>query len=365
MKKSILISALALAAVATTSCSNEETKAIEPQSNAIEFGTYLGRDAISRGAVADISTVQTNGFGVFGYYTGNSNYANSTAANFMFNQKVSYLSSAWSYSPVKYWPNNNGDKVTFLAYSPTTDDSHIELPSGFDNTSTKDAEIKFTVDGTVGNQVDFLVADKQQNLTKQATTGTVKFNFKHALSRIGFTVEAMVDKVNDDATGDTDDSSVASDAIADGTTITIESLELSTDFSTNGVINLYSQAWTPVTATATTYSWTSSDFATTNVTNTKANLNKTDKYLMILPQTVTNLKFNVVYKVKTLDTALNGGNSEITNTIEGTVTNFTFEAGKAYTFNLHLGMTSVKFDAEVSGWDDINPGTVVNLPINN
>lgn len=365
MKKSILISALALASLATTSCSNEETKAIEPQSNAIEFGTYLGRDAISRGAVADISTVRTNGFGVFGYYTGNSNYANSTAANFMFNQKVSYLSSAWSYSPVKYWPNNNGDKVTFLAYSPTTDDPHIELPSGFDNTSTEDAKIKFTVDGIVGNQVDFLVADKQQNLTKQATTGNVKFNFKHALSRIGFTVEAMVDKVNDDATGDTDDGSVTSDVIAAGTTITIQSLELSTDFSTNGVINLYTQAWTPATKSATTYSWASADFATTNVPTTKTDLNNTDKYLMILPQDVTNLKFKVVYKVRTEDPALNGGYSEITNTIEETVSSFTFAAGKAYTFNLHLGMTSVKFDAEVSGWDDTTLGTVVNLPINN
>lgn len=175
----------------------------------------------------------------------------------------------------------------------------------------------------------------------------------------------MVDKVNDDATGTPDDGSITSDAIADGTTITIESLELSTDFSTNGVINLYSQAWTPATATATTYSWTSSDFATTNVTTTKTNLNNTDKYLMILPQTVTNLKFKVVYKVKTLDTALNGGNSEITNTIEETVTNFTFEAGKAYTFNLHLGMTSVKFSATVSGWENATNETVVNLPINN
>lgn len=365
MKKCMLISALALAALATTSCSNEETKAIEPQSNAIEFGTYLGRDAVSRGTVLDLGGLKSKGFGVFGYYTQTSDYASNTAANFMFDQAVNYSASAWSYSPVKYWPNNQGEKVTFLAYAPTTTDSHIELPTGFDKTKAEDAKIKFTVDGTVGSQVDFLVADKQENLTKQATTGTVKFNFKHALSRIGFTVEAMVDKVNDDATGTPDDGSVTSDAIATGTTITIESLELSTDFSTNGEINLYTQAWTLATAAATTYSWDSADFATTNVTTAKTTLNSNDKYLMILPQSVTNLKFKVVYKVKTTDTALNGGSSEITNTIEETVTNFTFAAGKAYTFNLHLGMTSVKFDAEVSGWDNVTPGTVVNLPINN
>ena len=43
---------------------------------------------------------------------------------------------------------------------------------------------------------------------------------------------------------------------------------------------------------------------------------------------------------------------------------FTFEAGKAYSFNLHLGLTSVKFSATVEGWDETTPGIVVNVPIN-
>ena len=103
MKKSMLISALALAALATTSCSNEETKAIEPQSNAIEFGTYLGRDAISRGTVFTIDAMKTDGFGLFATYTAQNDFASTHTMNFMYNQKVTYNSSSvWEYTPLKY-----------------------------------------------------------------------------------------------------------------------------------------------------------------------------------------------------------------------------------------------------------------------
>lgn len=69
------------------------------------------------------------GFGIFGYYTSNSEFdTNSSLPNFMYNQKVlwSAAQSAWTYEPVKYWPNEFGDAalsddldhVTFFAYAP-------------------------------------------------------------------------------------------------------------------------------------------------------------------------------------------------------------------------------------------------------
>lgn len=106
------------------------------------------------------TTLQTTGFGVFGYYTGTDDYTayqysngsnvGKNAANFMFNQKVVYTNtpgyvSKWTYSPLKYWPNdistsdvddqdNNsnslpasgseaGGKLSFFAYAP-----HVEFP---------------------------------------------------------------------------------------------------------------------------------------------------------------------------------------------------------------------------------------------
>ena len=70
------------------------------------------------------------GFGVFGYYSSNSEYdANSSTPNFMYNQPVTWSGSVWTYSPVKYWPNEYGtgansddvDRVSFFAYAPFTD----------------------------------------------------------------------------------------------------------------------------------------------------------------------------------------------------------------------------------------------------
>ena len=62
MNKIYLCGILAMAAVASTSCSNEETRVNEPKSDAIEFGTYLGRDAESRASVFTFDNMKTAGF---------------------------------------------------------------------------------------------------------------------------------------------------------------------------------------------------------------------------------------------------------------------------------------------------------------
>ena len=94
---------------------------------------------------------KANGFGVIAFYTGETDYPNSGAsapaslapnplkANFMFNQHVTYDTDHWTYSPLKYWPNEvaNGavdtqtpaaaqgstarGKVSFFAYAPWMD----------------------------------------------------------------------------------------------------------------------------------------------------------------------------------------------------------------------------------------------------
>lgn len=93
---------------------------------------------------------KANGFGVIAFYTGETDYPNSGAsapaslapntlkANFMFNQHVTYETDHWTYSPLKYWPNEvaNGavdtqtpaaqgstarGKVSFFAYAPWMD----------------------------------------------------------------------------------------------------------------------------------------------------------------------------------------------------------------------------------------------------
>ena len=53
----------------------------------------------------------------------------------------------------------------------------------------------------------------------------------------------------------------------------------------------------------------------------------------------------------------------INNTVSGTVNNVTFEAGKAYTFTLLIGMDAIEFDVtEVDSW---RTGTTHNVTIGN
>lgn len=360
MNKIYLCGILAMAAVASTSCSNEETRVNEPKSDAIEFGTYLGRDAESRASVFIIDNMETDGFAVFASYTGTSDFSAQTM-NFMHNQKVTHNGTAWQYNPLKYWPNNDGAKVSFFAYAPHN-------VTGAEPTTDK-AEVTFTVQDEVANQKDLVVADAMKNQTKQAITGTVSFNFKHVLARVGLNVEAMFDLVNSDATGTTPDSDTGNGTKANETTINVTKVELIGKFDKNGVIDLTNSTWSGVAAASSDviYTWGTDNFVASvanNVTTTKQQLNDAAHYAMIIPQNVTGMTVRVTYTVTTTDGNLTGGKSAIENVITSAPFNFNFAQGKAYMFNLHLGMTSVKFDAEVSIWDTTSPETVVNLPIN-
>ena len=277
----------------------------------------------------------------------------------MYNQKVTLDGSAWKYSPLKYWPNNPGDKVSFFAYAP-----HNVLGA---EPTANEAQVTFTVQDAVADQKDLVVADALKDQTKQAIAGKVTFTFKHVLARVGLNVEAMFDLVNSDATGDTDHNTGNGEK-AEKTTINVTKVELIGNFDKDGVIDLTSSSWTGVAAAGSEviYTWDADNFVTSvanDVTTTKQQLNKADHYAMIIPQNVNGMTVRVTYTVTTTDGSLTGGNSAIQNVITSKPFNFTFDKGNAYMFNLHLGMTSVKFDASVTNWDT-DSETVVNLPIN-
>ena len=142
----------ACAAAMLAACSNtDELATLQNVQNAqgteVNFDVYASRTTraglpggydTSEGYGVTLNTLKTGGrhaaagFGVFGYYTSNSEYdANSSTPNFMYNQPVTWSTTqnVWTYSPVKYWPNEFGDgaysddvdRVSFFAYAPFTD----------------------------------------------------------------------------------------------------------------------------------------------------------------------------------------------------------------------------------------------------
>jgi len=385
MRKNLIPTAIAFATLAFAGCSQDDVLNESSTVNkAIEFSTYVGRPAESRAAaVTDLSS-----FGVYAYYTGQKNYANTDTPNFMNNQEVTKNEAGkWTYSPVKYWPNNADDKVSFLAYAPYN--AAMTMPTG------GPSSVNFTVNQTIADQVDLLWNRTSAiDLTKQAIDGVVTFNFAHALARIGLTVQCAVDQV------------AAGGELATGTTVTVEKVMLTgaahtydadsntyTESTTgafypSGVLNLNNVVanvtdtapaaadWTSKTDTGKlSFIWGTDGNGAIDTENKNNELSgaqtaakpliNEDNYLMIIPQEFTEaapLYVYVQYKVTTTDTENTDNSSTITNYIS-TPLEINFESGKLYKLNLVLGMTSVKVAAEIDTWAPVDQ-IVVDSPAN-
>ena len=409
MKLKNLFGMAAMAALVLSGCSNDEVVNDYSPENAIEFGTYVGRDAQGRGSIYNTSTLKgtvgnKGGFGVFAYYTAQTTwdkYEPTTIPNFMNNTKVTWTgdevkdadgkvtgtsldAGVWTYSPLKYWPNNSGDKVSFFAYAPYAEERTLVKV----NESVPANAIKVTVPVDVTNHQDYVVADAKLDQTKQTVTGTVKFEFKHVLSRVGFKVEAVVDEVQHEGTTDgssqngEDDTEEGTNTLDENTEITIQEVKLIGDFYKSNTIDFTTSTWNTETTGITKYEtadqWeggyllTSDDFnaiatdGSISTIKSTSLLNKDSEYMMIIPKEFKDndlVKIRVKYTVTTTDSALPEGKSEVINNITSDAFAFNFMKGKAYNFVLHLGLTSVKLSAEVSGWDEAED-IIVNVPIN-
>lgn len=380
MKKNLLGWLAMVTMLVGTGCSTDEVVNDYSPENAIQFGTYVGRDAQGRGSIINEAALKAegNGFGVFAYYTGQSDWSSEThKPDFMYNQYVKYETSAWGYSPLKYWPNNEGDKLTFFAYAPfretdgTFSENITSIPA---NNAAGYPMIGFTVSETVKNQKDLLYADvdadskKLMDLTKQTINGDVEFHFKHALSKIAFYAETMIDAVNTDGTGTADGATITDKSLDASTTVTIKSIDLTGTFYPSGKLNLRNGSWTKDAAQSITYSLVTGNFKESGkVNNGRTLLNEDGSYIMIIPRdedgAEESITIKVVYEVKTEDTSLDGGNSTIENTHTATFDFDKFEQGKSYAFALHLGLTSVKVTASVANWGE-EAYTSVNVPLN-
>jgi hypothetical protein len=255
-KKFYLIAASAAMLFAACSSDDATTSAPVAQNapEAVAFDTYVPN--ATRSGQTDVMTttqLQTVGFGVFAYQTDNTSYSSSAKPNFMYNQKVTYGASAWTYSPLKYWPNetkndnnsatsittNEIDKLTFFAYAPyvtaevatgaiTTAAIADKNASGADvanvgitllsnNSNSGDPKVSYQIAYTPSKSVDLLwgVAPSTSGLSytgvnnegvsigaelplidlwKPAIDQKIKFLFKHALARLGLKVVAAVDQ---------------------------------------------------------------------------------------------------------------------------------------------------------------------------
>ena len=216
---------------------NGETRATYPS----DAGGNGITGTIDNGRLKDVS------FGVYAQHADNypwSSYTKSVPFNFMWNQQVTWDSEngVWTYSPVKYWPNDNqpadlngatGSQdhsyLDFFAYAPYqkettpalgfdvkdfdgddagTDPDHDGIvtvsPNG-DNVNAAYIYYRTSNEKTFGSEesVDLLWA-AQRDLWKMKESGEgyvngrVNLPFKHALSLFTVTVQGLFDHANND-----------------------------------------------------------------------------------------------------------------------------------------------------------------------
>lgn len=195
-----------LAALLVAGCSQNEVTEVSPDAHPqVGFSVYTG--VPTRGVDMTTTSMKDDptaadkygGFGIMGYYTGDKGWEQakaSTAPGFMHNQMVKWDGAlnnnlgGWTYSPVKYWPNNQSDKISFFAYAPYESDWDSGNKSGVitsDATTKGIPYIKFKIKegNDLRKMVDLVVASARDKTYANSTTG-VTFNFEHTLSRISF-----------------------------------------------------------------------------------------------------------------------------------------------------------------------------------
>ena len=346
MYKKFFMGIAAMAALTLVSCSSDDLNSLSDNSSkneAISFDGYLGRSAVSvngtRGSVETKEKLKTDGFGVFGNYSEESEGTKTVyGKNWFDNVKVTCPSSAWEYKPLKYWlPKGH---IDFLAYAPYVDKK--ELKNNTDNTAL--SCIDFDVPSTIAEQKDLLWA----NATNQTKTDKiVKFTFNHALAKIGYTVKTNV--------------------VGNGTTITLNKITLAgtedgksdAPFYTSGTIDLSkendaSDLWTNQQGKQ-KFTWfdgtkqlTTSAFNNSNISGNPANSD--ENYLFVIPQNFESGHDNLYVIV---DYTINY-NTGVQSIMKCTVTSKiekNFLQGKAYMINLTVGLTPIEFNAEVNDWD--------------
>ena len=352
MDKKFVMGIAAMAALTLVSCSSDDLDSFSDNSSkneAISFDGYLGRSAVAvngtRGSVETVTNLQTDGFGVFGNY---SKDATTAYGNNLFeNQQVTYDKSTdpakWTYSPLKFWPSDG--HIDFLAYAPY--DKSTKLTDG---SKIED----FTVSETIAKQKDLLWTNATSSISADVTSSKKKVNFQfhHALSRLGYTVNL---------TGD------YSSNQENKATFTLKKITLAGSpdetkgaFYMSGTIDLSKQnnkegLWSNQTGQQ-KFDWSSEDKLVTYVDpkdqTKKPVSNSPSDYLFVIPQdfsqtkTEENPNVDELYVIVEYTIRYQDG-KEQTNKVYKQIKK-DFKQGKAYMLNLTLGLP-IEFDVNVTG----------------
>lgn len=330
-----------IAQLVLSGCAGEAVEETSSSSSSeINFDAYLGRNASTRAGVTDIDSLKKSGFGVFARYK-----HNGATSLLMDNEHVTWNGNRWGYTNTRYWPNEGS--VDFYAFAPYNQE--VKLVNKPKSNEANPTYIKFT-SSTAPVDLLWANAEKQTKDSISSINGKVKFQFKHALARLGFDITANQDLEEN------------------GAVITVDSVKLYGDlidedkgaFDITGYLNLKNKKgeWHVVgdVNSRAVYTWTPTGLE--NGTSFKLSASQLDhtcekienapnSYLCIIPQTkYFPFYLKITYKVRQ-------GDFEEKVTVKKNLLevlrpgvskpSFSFEIGKAYVFHLKLSLDPINF----------------------
>ena len=258
-----------------------------------------------------------------------------------------------------------------------------------------------TTNGNAQNGTDFNGAAKAKvnaNLSKMNVGGKVKFNFKHALAKFGGTGAGTDNKTSGlMIVADIDNGSATTGGTLDGSTkITVKSIKIESvkavddgkmtteaSIPTSGTLNLATGVWTTnnngkidyeinspsaaATEGATTQTMNESiaepktfeswDKLPAGVSTTAQSVYTESTPLLLIPDGNDHtLRISIDYIVRTKNASLSKGYTEVEQSFYKDLTLSKVGMNAKYNLLIHLGLTSVKFDATVSDWTNTTAG---------
>ena len=177
-----------IAQLVLSGCAGEGVEETSSSSSSeINFDAYVGRNASTRSDVTDIKFLQSGewnaGFGVFARY-GNT--------HLMDTEHVTWRKDHWGYDHIRFWPSSG--KVDFYAFAPYS--PQVTMGKLRDDLADKLVDKTHSKDETYINfpsnmsPVDLIWANQPDQTAPTSPNSKVKFQFKHALVRLGFDITA-------------------------------------------------------------------------------------------------------------------------------------------------------------------------------
>lgn len=350
-----------VAQLVLSGCAGEAVEETSSSSaSEINFDAYVGRNASTRSDVTDIKFLQSGAWNAgFGVFARHKHTDGKTITSLMDTEHVTWRVDHWGYDHIRFWPSSG--TVDFYAFAPYSPQVRMgSLPpelAGKADINSPNTYIDFPSNLS---PVDLVWANQPNQTAPKSPNSKVKFQFKHALVRLGFDITA--NQVLEEK----------------GAVITVDKVilyganETSGIFLMAGYLNLKTGDWVPYNNNFSWfYTWTPTGkvdgkndeqlkidgpiyklSAPQLDNNTPSIANEKDSYIFIIPQDPpANFNLKITYKVK------QGNFVEDVTVYKDLLKVLPKDPfgvrGKAYTFHFKLSLDPVDFKvtADVKDWN--------------